>query len=43
MSKKKPDQVVYNEEQQKYDAALTPYATNVGAPAIITDLSLIHI
>ena len=37
MSKKKPDQVVYNEEQQKYDAALTPYATNVGAPAIITD------
>lgn len=31
---KKPDQVVFNEETQKYDAALKPYATNVGAPAI---------
>lgn len=37
MSKKKPDQVVYNEEKQQYDAALTPYATNLGAPAIVTD------
>ncbi|MEP5255089.1 MAG: DUF2452 domain-containing protein [Winogradskyella arenosi] len=35
MSKaKKPDQVVFNEETQKYDAALKPYATNVGAPSI---------
>jgi len=35
MSKeKKPDQVVYNEETKRYDAALKPYATNVGAPAI---------
>lgn len=31
---KKPDQVVFNKETQKYDAALKPYATNVGAPAI---------
>ena len=31
---KKPDQVVFNENTQKYDAALKPYATNVGAPAI---------
>jgi hypothetical protein len=39
MSKeKKPDQVVFNEGTQNYDAALKPYATNVGAPAIkITD------
>lgn len=35
MSKdKKPDQVVYNEESKRYDAALKPYATNVSAPAI---------
>lgn len=35
MSKdKKPDQVVFNEDTKKYDAALKPYATNVGAPAI---------
>lgn len=37
MKKKKPDQVVYNEEKERYDAALTPYATNLGAPAIVTD------
>lgn len=36
MTKKKPDQVVYNEEKGRYDAALTPYATNLGAPAIVT-------
>ncbi|MBC3847732.1 DUF2452 domain-containing protein [Winogradskyella echinorum] len=36
MSKdKKPDQVVFNDETQRYDAALKPYATNVGAPAIV--------
>ncbi|RZS99847.1 DUF2452 domain-containing protein [Aquimarina brevivitae] len=32
--KKKPDAVVFDEEQGKYDAALKPYTTNVGAPAI---------
>jgi len=37
MTKKKPDQVVYNEEKGRYDASLTPYATNLGAPAIITE------
>ena len=31
---KKPDNVVFNTETQQYDAALKPYATNVGAPAI---------
>ena len=36
MESKKPDNVVYNEEEQRYDAALKPYATNVGAPAITT-------
>ena len=34
---KKPDQVVFDEETQKYTAALTPYATNLGAPAIMPD------
>lgn len=38
---KKPDQVVFDEEQQKYDAFLRPYATAVGSPEIkITDLSI---
>lgn len=32
---KKPDNVVYNQNNKTYDAALKPYATNVGAPAII--------
>lgn len=31
---KKPDLVVFNEETQKYDAALRPYGTNSSAPAI---------
>ncbi len=31
---KKPDNVVFNLETQKYDAALKPYATSVGAPVI---------
>lgn len=36
--KKKPDQVVFDELTQSYNASLKPYATNVGAPAIeITD------
>jgi hypothetical protein len=33
---KKPDNVVFNTETQRYDAALKPYATNVGAPVITT-------
>jgi hypothetical protein len=33
---KKPDQVVYNTETQRYDAALKPYATDVSAPVIKT-------
>lgn len=35
VDEKKPDNVVFNQENQKYDAALKPYATNVGAPVII--------
>ncbi|MCW9036457.1 DUF2452 domain-containing protein [Altibacter sp.] len=31
---KKPDQVVFNEETNSYEAGIKPYATNVGAPAI---------
>ncbi|MGB5202939.1 DUF2452 domain-containing protein [Eudoraea sp.] len=34
--KKKPDNVVFDNEIQKYDAFLKPYATNVGAPVITT-------
>lgn len=33
---KKPDNVVFNSETQKYDAYLTPYATSLGAPVIVT-------
>ena len=33
---KKPDNVVFNIETQRYDAALKPYATSVGAPVITT-------
>ncbi len=33
---KKPDNVVFNTENQSYDAALKPYATSVGAPKITT-------
>ena len=36
MKEKKPDQVVYNQEAQSYDASLKPYATGVGAPKITT-------
>lgn len=36
MIKKKPDNVVFNTDTQKYDAALKPYATNIGAPKITT-------
>ena len=34
--KKKPDNVVFNTETQRYDAALKPYPTHVGAPVITT-------
>lgn len=33
---KKPDNVVFDDTTQKYDASLKPYATNVGAPVITT-------
>ena len=32
--KKKPDLVVFDEENQRYDAAFKPYATIIGAPHI---------
>ncbi|EDM43720.1 GTP-binding protein Era [unidentified eubacterium SCB49] len=34
MSSKKPDNVVFNSEINKYDASLKPYPTNLGAPSI---------
>ena len=37
---KKPDNVVFNTETQKYDASLKPYATSVGAPVITTKDSI---
>ena len=33
---KKPDNVVFDVETQKYGAALKPYATSLGAPVITT-------
>ena len=36
VNKKKPDNVVFNAEDQKYYAALKPYGTNLGAPIITT-------
>ncbi len=36
IKEKKPDNVVFNEETQKYDASLKPYGTNLGAPQIHT-------
>lgn len=36
LNEKKPDNVVFNTENKKYDAALKTYATNVGAPVITT-------
>ncbi len=35
-AKKKPDNVVYDSDEQKYTASLKPYATDVGAPVITT-------
>lgn len=37
MSDKKPDQVVYDEEEEKYNAGLLPYATNASAPKITSN------
>ncbi|NNC70089.1 MAG: DUF2452 domain-containing protein, partial [Flavobacteriaceae bacterium] len=34
MKTKKPDNVVFNEATDRYDAALKRYGTNVSAPAI---------
>ncbi len=33
---KRPDNVVFDEETNSYNAGLMPYGTNVGAPAITT-------
>ncbi len=35
-TEKKPDNVVFDEETQTYNAALKPYATDVSAPVIST-------
>jgi hypothetical protein len=37
MKKKKPDYVVYDEDNQKYNASILPYGTNVSAPVIKLD------
>jgi flavin reductase (DIM6/NTAB) family NADH-FMN oxidoreductase RutF len=38
--KKRPDNVVFDEKSQSYNASILPYGTNIGAPAITTnDLS----
>ncbi len=37
MKDKKPDNVVYNTAEDKYDASLKPYPTHVGAPVIIAE------
>ena len=34
MSEKKPDLVVYDEDEERYNAPFVPFATNVGAPQI---------
>lgn len=33
---KKPDNVVFDENEQRYTASMTPYATSLGAPVITT-------
>lgn len=35
-TKKKPDNVVFDEASQRYDASLKPYASDIGAPVITT-------
>lgn len=37
MALKKPDQVVYDEKDEKYNAGLLPYATNASAPKITSN------
>lgn len=37
MSDKKPDQVVFDEKEEKYNAGLLPYATNASAPKITSN------
>ena len=37
MADKKPDLVVFDEEEQKYNAGLLPYATNASAPKITSN------
>ena len=41
--KKKPDNVVWNEEKNKYNASLLPYGTNVSAPNITTTDTVIFL
>jgi hypothetical protein len=36
-SKKKPDNIVWDEETEKYNASLLPYGASVSAPAIVLD------
>lgn len=39
--KKKPDNIVFDEASQKYNANILPYASNVGAPSIqVEDVSI---
>ena len=37
MSSKKPDNIVWDEKEQKYHANILPYGSNVSAPAIKTE------
>lgn len=37
MTSKKPDNIVWDERSQKYNASLLPYGTNTSAPAIVLD------
>ena len=34
MEKSKPDNIVFDEESNKYNASILPYASSVGAPSI---------
>ncbi len=41
MNTSRPDNVVFDESNERYDASIKPYGTNVGAPAIqITNTAL---
>jgi hypothetical protein len=37
MADKKPDNVAWDEEKQKYNASILPYATNISGPVIQVD------